>query len=263
MAKKGAWGRVAVPYKRRFQPASSATASTAPGAMAPPAPRQPDVSRALFRFRATMDRQVWTTALLEGTTFTLPEVVTLLEAKTVGGHSTAEQDQVLAIAEANRSLADMVEKGEFELTKAISDRINGIVARHEAIEAGHFRGEGSAQGGGIVNVPGQGKLAAPETGAAGANLRNLHAALIRECAQIEEPHLAAAHYFCGAVRAQFYFDGNKRTARLMANGMLMNAGHDAWLIPQTARLDYNDALTALFTDADEGPLTEVLLRLAL
>jgi hypothetical protein len=105
VAKKGDWARVAVPYRSRPNDATGQPMPTLAQASTPPLPpiRQPDVSRALFRFRATMDRQVWTTALLEGTTFTLPEVVTLLEAKTAGGHSTAEQDQVLAIAEAPSS----------------------------------------------------------------------------------------------------------------------------------------------------------------
>src|SRR5699024_4542375 len=41
--------------------------------------------RARLRFRAALPELIWNTAPLEGSTFTLPEVRTLLEGVTVGG----------------------------------------------------------------------------------------------------------------------------------------------------------------------------------
>ncbi|MDR1852739.1 MAG: Fic family protein [Propionibacteriaceae bacterium] len=73
--------------------------------------------------------------------------------------------------------------------------------------------------------------------------------------------MASAHYFCQAALAQFYRDGNKRTARMVANGMLVDAGSDAIFIPAADQLEYNERLTTLFSTGDEGPLSELFLQL--
>ena len=54
-------------------------------------------------------------------------------------------------------------------------------------------------------------------------------------------------YAAPATRTQFYFDGNKRTARLMMSGELMAHGFDVVSIPNARRLEYNVALDELFT----------------
>ena len=58
----------------------------------------------------------------------------------------------------------------------------------------------------------------------------------------KDERLAALIYFTAAIRAQFYFDGNKRTARMMASGLLMKHGYEALYIPFERRLEYNRRL---------------------
>ena len=104
--------------------------------------------RALARFEGQLAGHVWDAAALEGNPYTLREVQTLLEGVTVGGHRLDDERQVLALAESTRMVHDLVRDGTFEMTKEVTDRLHGVVAPHEAIEAGHFRGEGSVRGGG-------------------------------------------------------------------------------------------------------------------
>ncbi|WP_160664983.1 Fic family protein [Pseudarthrobacter sp. ATCC 49987] len=66
---------------------------------------------------------------------------------------------------------------------------------------------------------------------------------------IEDPVERAVAYFCFGTRRQFYFDGNKRTSRLMMNGILMSSGHDAISIPFSRRLEFNLGLIVLYADA--------------
>jgi len=65
-------------------------------------------------------------------------------------------------------------------------------------------------------------------------------------------------YFASATRSQFYFDGNKRTARLMMTGHLMAGGYDPVSIPAARKLEFNVALDTMFTSDDATDLLAFL-----
>jgi hypothetical protein len=180
--------------------------------------RSGSVERSRHRFRAHLPELIWNTAALEGNNFTLPEVKTLLEGVTVGGKKLEDEQQIIALSEAYNLLDEMVGTSRFSLSKDVSDQVHRLVARHEAIEAGSFPG--------------------------GSYLSTLSDARQR-----------ALIYFASATRRQFYFDGNKRTARLMMTGELMSSGYDIVSVPYSRRLEFNIALDVLF---DRDDATELL-----
>lgn len=61
---------------------------------------------------------------------------------------------------------------------------------------------------------------------------------------------------------QPFSDGNKRTARFMADGLLMSRGYDAVEIPAASRREYTRVLADMFTRADTGPYVEFLAHQA-
>ncbi len=101
------------------------------------------VKRAIFRFRRMLPEYVWDAGVLEGNPFTFPEVKTLLEGVTVGGRKLSDQEQILNLAESSKRLITLVAQSEFALDKRTFCELQGIVARNEALEWGHFRGEGA------------------------------------------------------------------------------------------------------------------------
>jgi hypothetical protein len=101
------------------------------------------VERAVWRFRHSLPEYVWDAAVLEGNPFTYPEVQTLLDGITVGGRKISDEQQVLNLAEAANELLRLVGTRGFRLVKEISDRLQCLIARDEALESGHFRGEGT------------------------------------------------------------------------------------------------------------------------
>lgn len=221
-----------------------------------------DVERARHRFRASLPNLVWNAARLEGNTFTLPEVRTLLDGVTVGGRPSDDAAQILALSQAYRDLDQMVGDGAFTLDKATSDHLHAIVAQHEALDAGRFRGEGTASGGGTVNLSNGGQVPGTPHGEGGVLLRERFTSLIEHLDETTDPRLRAVVYFAAATRAQFYFDGNKRTARLMMTGVLMTNGYDAINIPYARRLEFNHALDHLFTTDDGTELMNFLATCA-
>ncbi len=213
------------------------------------------VERSRHRFRAHLPELIWNTAALEGNNFTLPEVKTLLEGVTVGGKKLEDAEQIIALSEAYSRLDEMVGAGRFSLSKEVSDELHYLVARHEAIEAGSFRGEGKVQGGGTVQLASGGSVPGTEHGEGGALLREYFTNLVDYLRTVRDPRRRALIYFASAVRRQFYFDGNKRTARLMMTGELMSGDYDILSVPYSRKLEFNNALDVLF---DRGEATELL-----
>jgi Fic family protein len=216
------------------------------------------VDRARYRFRSHLPELIWNTAALEGNNFTLPEVRTLLDGVTVGGKRLADEQQILALSEAYRRLDDMVGDGSFSLDKSVADQLHSIVARHEAIESGHFRGEGQVTGGGSVRLSTGGVVPGVDHGEDGDALRRHYTNMLDGLSEIEDARVRALAYFASAVRRQFYFDGNKRAARLMMSGELMSNGFDAVSIPYARQLEFNEALDEMFTTNDATPLLAFL-----
>lgn len=217
---------------------------------------QSSVERVRARFRASLPEYIWDAAALEGNPYTLPEVQTLLEGITVTGHRLADQDQILALNDGFNLVDELVGRGVFRLDKATSDQVHAKVAVHEAIESGHFRGEGHADGGGLVSIGELGTYRASAPGENGATLkrefRDLTSYLLED---VEDPREQAVAYFCAATRRQFYFDGNKRTSKLMMAGHLLANGYDAISISATRQLEFNQILAPMF---DNGDATEMM-----
>jgi Fic family protein len=217
--------------------------------------RPSSVERSRHRFRAHLPELIWNTAALEGNNFTLPEVKTLLEGVTVGGKKLEDEQQIIALSEAYNLLDEMVGAGQFSLSKGVSDQLHRLVARHEAIESGSFRGEGRVQGGGAVQLASGGTVPGTEHGEGGALLREHFGNLVDYLSALSEARQRALIYFASATRRQFYFDGNKRTARLMMTGELISSGYDLVSVPYSRRLEFNNALDVLF---DRDDATELL-----
>lgn len=217
------------------------------------------VEHARHRFRAAIPDLIWNAAALEGNTFTLPEVRTLLDGITVDGKKVEEAQQIIALSEGYSLVDELVGAGEFRLDKETSDRIHGLVARHEAIESGHWRGEGRVAGGGSVQLSTGGHV----EGVPAEALPDRWARLLEFLEDLEDDRLRPLVYNASTTRTQYYFDGNKRTARLMMTGMLMSTGHDTINVPNARRLEYNRALDILFADDDATPLLQFLSSCAL
>lgn len=133
-----------------------------------------------------------------------------------------------------------------------------MVAEHEAIESGHFRGEGAVRGGGAVRLTDGRVVEGEHHGPGGTALIKRHLQGIDTLMGIPDERERALGYFAFATRRQFYFDGNKRTARLMMNGALVSAGVAAIDVPVTRANEFHQALDVLFLTDDGTPLLRLL-----
>lgn len=218
------------------------------------------IGRVRHRFRSAFPEYIWDAAALEGNPYTLPEVQTLLEGITVTGHRIADQDQILALNEGFNLVDELVGQKRFRLDTSTSDLIHGKVAVHEAIESGHFRGEGLVGCGGLVSIGELGQYRASNPGEDGVTLKHGVDSLVAYLLEdVEDPREQAIAYFCAATRRQFYFDGNKRTAKLMMSGHLMRHGYDAISISARRQLEFDQLLAPMFDDGEATRMMQFVI----
>jgi Fic family protein len=210
-----------------------------------------DVRRAVWRFGKMLPGYVWDAAVLEGNPFTYPEVQTLLEGITVGGRKLSDERQILNLSESANELTHLVQSGLFRIDKPTSDKLNGLIAEGEALEAGHFRGEGTVFTTVSVNMGAHGTHRPPPTEPGGENLRRIFErgtdAIAEQVSGIFEQ---AVGYFLFAAFQQFYYDGNKRTGRYMMNGHLMSHGIDAISVPAARKQEFNTEMIDFYWQKD-------------
>jgi Fic family protein len=217
------------------------------------------VERAVFRLHKALPEYVWDASMLEGNPFTFPEVQTLLDGVTVGGHKISDERQVLNLADSARGLLSIVREGRFALDKPTSDHLHAIIARDEAFDAGHFRGEGAEQ----QLTPGvalgeHGRYLPPETQPGGGNLRQLHGRGLDAIGALSTSYEQALVYLLFGALQKFYFDGNKRTARFMMNGHLMSHGVDAISVPARRVREFNTLMVEFYRFRDASRMFSFL-----
>jgi Fic family protein len=219
------------------------------------------LERVTFHFHRMLTTYVWDASVLEGNPFTFPEVKTLLEGVTVGGRKISDQEQVLNLAESSKQLLALVKAGKFVLNKNIFTELHGLVAKNEALEWGHFRGEGSETNyTPDVGLGPEGRYTPLPTLPGAPELNRVFSgglqALEKDANNAYEK--AAAFFLFGALQ-QFFFDGNKRTSRFMMNGVLMSAGIDAISIPAAKAQDFNEKMVRFYTTKDATEMMAFLV----
>jgi Fic family protein len=220
------------------------------------------IERTAFRFHRMLPEFVWDASVLEGNPFTFPEVKTLLDGVTVGGRKISDQEQVLNLAESSKHLLRLVKAGQFAMDKLTFTALHGLVARNEALEWGHFRGEGrETHYTPDVGLGEHGRYTPLATLAGAPALSRLFAnglqALQSQAPQAFEQ--ATAFFLFGALQ-QFFFDGNKRTSRFMMNGILMSAGIDAISVPAAKAQEFNQNMVDFYRTKDATNMMAFLVN---
>jgi len=219
------------------------------------------IERVSFRFHRMLPEFVWDASVLEGNPFTFPEVKTLLDGVTVGGRKISDQEQVLNLAESSRQLLVLVRAGAFTLDKATFTALHGLVARNEALEWGHFRGEGKETNyTPDVGLGEHGRYTPLATVAGAPELNRVFVNGLQVLqSDVQQPFEKAAAFFLFGALQQFFFDGNKRTSRFMMNGILMSNGIDAISVSAAKAQEFNENMVRFYLEKDATEMMAFLL----
>jgi Fic family protein len=208
----------------------------------------------VHNFKKNIPEFVWNTAALEGNTFSFPEVQSLMDGVPVGGRTLHEVHQIEDTAAAYAWLLDAVQNGNLDWGRHTSDTCNGILARREALVAGRFRTSQVS-----VRLGDRGVYEPPNV----ADLEDYYRAGIAALERVDRDDERALAYFAFGARAQFYFDGNKRTSRHIMNGILMSSGHHAIIVPNARRIEFDEACVTMYANDDATRIMQFLTTCSL
>lgn len=202
----------------------------------------PDKDLALMLAKREVSVLVHDAVALEGIHFTLPEIQTLLDGITVGGHKLSDQQIATNQGDAWRHLFELVKAGQFEVTPEVACGLHAIAGKEEALEWGRFRS-------GMVSIAGTDYMP-PEP----SQLPHCFVTLMESLPSLDDIYDKAIHVFLSMARAQFFYDVNKRMGRFMMNGVLLNAGYPAINLPAKRKLEFNELMLDFYASGDEGPM---------
>ena len=196
-------------------------------------------SKALMIAQREVSVFVYDAVRLEGINFTLPEIQTLLQGITVGGHKLSDQQIAINQSETWKALFQKIRDGQFQITRECAEDLHKIAAKEEALEWGCFRSGSVLIAGTDYEPPAAEKLA------------GLFEEMVLRLDDIEDIYDQAIHIFLTMARCQFFYDVNKRMGRFMMNGHLLNNGYPAINIPASRQLEFNELMLEFYESGDQ------------
>ena len=123
----------------------------------------------------------------------MPEIQTLLDGVTVGGHKVTDQQIALNQADTWRALFKLIENNQFEITIEQVCALHQIAAKDEALEWGRFR-SGGVTIAGTDYMPPQAEL-----------LPELFNQMVEDASEISDVYDRAIHFFLTMSRKINFF----------------------------------------------------------
>jgi Fic family protein len=208
---------------------------------------KPNKKVALMLAKRSLAELVYDAVNLEGINFTLPEVQTLLEGITVGGHKLHDQEITLNQSNAWKKIFADVESNKFELTKKYIISIHDIAGKYEALEWGCFRSGG-------VTIAGTDYLP-PKA----KDLDNYFDLMIKQALEISNIYQQSIFIFLEMARYQFFYDVNKRMGRFIMNGHLLMNGYPVINVPAKRQLEFNQKMLNFYDSHDHQEMLNFML----
>ena len=200
---------------------------------------KPNKAKALMIAKRQLPEFVCDAVNLEGLNFTLPEIQTLLDGVSVGGHKLIDQQIALNQADAWHTLFKWIEKDQFDLSVEKVCNLHYIAGKDEALEYGKFRS-------GNVTIAGT-NYTPPKTDL----LPDLFDIMIKDALKMHDIYDQAIHLFLTMARCQFFYDVNKRMGRFMMNGYLLSKGYPAINLPAKKQLEFNQLMLTFYKTSDQ------------
>lgn len=201
--------------------------------------------KALFIAKKMKSELVHNMAIAEGTSLTFIDTKTIIDDKIApGGKNIDDIDQVIRLGKGWDAIINQVLDETFNLSKENFIKINAIVARNEALEIGGFRK-------GQVYI---GDYTPPYH----KELDKCFKKMIASIRGQNDISRKASDLFLDSARNQYFYDGNKRTAQLIMNGLLISKGFAPRSIQRENLPEYNERMAKFYHSNDKKEMYDFL-----
>ena len=186
---------------------------------------------------------VFNSAYIEGCNVTFPQTQTILDGAVVNNVAVSDIQTVLNLRDGWKYVLGHIDD---DLNVDFICKVNEFVSRNESLDWGVLRT-------GSVGISGTDfKPAVPD--------KNDVTQELQEMKKIDDPVDHALHVFCYAVRNQLFWDGNKRTATMIANKILIQNGKGLLTIDSKNAGEFNQSLLHYYDTNDKAPLLACLKK---
>ena len=207
---------------------------------------KPNKDKAITLAQKEISVYVWDAVNLEGLAFTLPEIQTLLDGVTVGGHKINDQQIAINQGKAWRFLFDSLKENEFVLTPQYAKKLHSIAGYEEALKWGEFRDGGVTIAGTDYLPPSQ------------HHLNEEFEQMVNNSMANSDIYDQAISIFLDMARNQFFYDVNKRMGRFMMNGWLLKNGYPAINLPANKQLEFNQLMLDFYPSGNQRAMNEFM-----
>ncbi|MGR3741194.1 Fic family protein [Companilactobacillus sp. DQM5] len=183
--------------------------------------------------RSNFTKLVHTNSRFEGVNTTLPQTQTIMDGLGVSGVSTDDIETIVNLKRGWQYVTESKEPFTIEFQK----NINKIVAARDSLDPGQFRSE-DAEGG--VNI-GSDDFTPPPFNE--EKEKNYFDKLMLSDISTTEKALTLMYH---NMRGQLFWDGNKRTATLAANKIMIDGGAGLINVPLNKWEEWNTKITEFY-----------------
>ncbi len=194
--------------------------------------------QSLFLAKKKWDENVYCGMKMENRAVTFPQTKTILDGVNVPDVRLDDIQAILNMRDSWRFLMNTVDE---PLTLDYLCKLNGFIARNEALEWGKLRT-------GKVSISGTDYI--PPVPSYEAAEQELSAILNKDTTETEK----ALNVFSWGSRSQLFWDGNKRTSLTAANKILLQGGHGMLTITDKYMERFNSLLVEYYDSGNPEEL---------
>lgn len=200
----------------------------------------------IFLAKRNIIDSIWKSANLEGINITFPETYAIYEKLKVKEVDISEVNTILNLKHAWKEILDTINE---ELNLDYICKIHKEVAKDEALTWGQLRT-------GIVGISGTNYIPKiPKKEEVEEQLENIK--------NINPNTMRCIKLMLYLMKAQLFWDGNKRTAMLIANKEMIKRGNGIISIPIEKITEFNELLSRYYTYSESEELIDFIYKEAI
>ena len=197
----------------------------------------------IFLAKRNIVDNIYANARMEGLNITFPQTKTILDGINVPNLKLGEIQVILNLRDAWKYVINNI---DVPFNIEFICKINELVSRNESIEWGFLRS-------GRVEITGTSYI--PKI-----PIKTEVEERIKEICKIENTTERAIEYMLYGMKAQLFWDGNKRTSTIVANKIMIENGNGIIKVPENKLEEFNILLSKFYTDDYKGDIKQFLFN---
>ena len=197
----------------------------------------------IFLAKRNIVDNIYANARMEGLNITFPQTKTILDGINVPNLKLDEIQVILNLRDAWKYVINNI---DIPFNIEFICKINELVSRNESIEWGNLR-SGKVEITGTSYIP---KIP----------IKTEVEERIKEICKIENTTERAIEYMLYGMKAQLFWDGNKRTSTIVANKIMIENGNGIIKVPENKLEEFNILLSKYYTDDYKDDIKQFLFN---